>query len=93
MTISEILQQEGISEQQVLREHAVVSALYHISKFESECKSMQAKYGFDLKKAQKKHEEKYHEELSFEDDYIDWEFAVKSLEWWKNKLEEARNVL
>ncbi|NCC52902.1 MAG: hypothetical protein EOM20_17050 [Spartobacteria bacterium] len=91
MTVAEILSKVGETEEEALREHALLLCMAKISRYEAECGSYAGKYGQDLN-VFREGTEKNEEVFEREDDLMDWEFASQSLEWWTSRLKELHNA-
>jgi len=89
MQITEILEKTGQTETMVLREHAILTILTKLSRYESECALLEKKYGVSLDTFRKRLEQKMNSE-SFveEDDFLDWEYADSARNWWSQKMKE-----
>ncbi len=93
MDIREILKKEGISEQNALRDQAIMVAMSKISHFEAICHKFEQKYGEDFQHFKRANDRKKEtEDFKMEDDLLDWEFADSSLKWWKNAIRETRSA-
>lgn len=94
MTIKEILEMEGISEETALREQVLLIALAKISHYQAECSNFQAKYRMSFIEMKKKMKvQKNAEDFLQEDDFLDWEYADNALNWWKQNVKEVRNAV
>jgi hypothetical protein len=89
MQITEILEKTGQTETMVLREHAILTILTKLSRYESECALLEKKYGVSLDTFRKRLEQKIDSE-SFveEDDFLDWAYADSARDWWSQKMKE-----
>ena len=93
MDIREILQKEGITEQNALLGQGLLTAYARISHYEAVCRNFQEKYGLPLEEMKRKVELKENEEdFQEEEDLADWEFADVSLKWWIQKVEELHSA-
>jgi hypothetical protein len=91
MTVHEILEKEGISEDAVLREHALFVALSKKTFFEAEIRRFEIKYGASFSVVGNKTQSVIGvENFNESDDFMDWEYAVRALDWWNVRAEEAR---
>jgi len=90
MTIQELLEKEGVNESNVLREHALFIALTKKSFFETECHGFELKYRMSFDEFQSNiASQKNTEDYKISDDVMQWEYAVKALAWWSERIEEA----
>ncbi len=91
MTVHEILEKEGISEDAVLREHALFVALSKKTFFEAEIKRYEIKYGAPFSIVVNKAQSVVgSENFNESDDFMEWEYAVRALDWWNARAEETR---
>ena len=89
MQIDEILEKTGQTETMVLREHAILTILTKLSRFESECALFEKKYGVSLESFRNRLEQKMNSESFMEeDDFLDWEYADSARNWWRLKKKE-----
>jgi hypothetical protein len=89
MQIAEILEKTGQTETMVLREHAILTLLTKLSRYESECALFEKKYGESLESFRNRLEQKMNSESFMEeDDFLDWEYADSARNWWRLKKEE-----
>ena len=89
MQIAEILEKTGQTETMVLREHAILTILTKMSRYESECTLFEKKYGGSLESFRNRVEQKVNSEnFVEEDDFLDWEYADSARNWWSLKMKE-----
>lgn len=87
--IAEILEKTGLTETMVLREHAILTILTKLSRYESECALLEKKYGVSLESFRNRLEQKiYSESYMEEDDFMDWEYADSARNWWRLKMKD-----
>ena len=87
MTIQEILEREGQSVDDVLKEHITLSGLARISHFEAQNSLFEKKYKKTFEQFNSELERQTGtEDFAKEDDLLDWEFAKESLDWWINQM-------
>lgn len=89
MQIDEIVEKTGQTEAMILHEHALLTTLMKLSRYESECAFFEKKYGVSLESFRNRLEKKINSE-SFveEDDFLDWEYAHSARNWWHQKMKE-----
>lgn len=77
---------------EVIKEPLATEILARIAAFKSEVKHFEKKYGKSFQEVKAEHER---EEEQFEvyDDLMAWEFAVKGLNYWQQKLDDIHRVL
>lgn len=93
MTIREVLEKEGISENEALREQAMLVALFRVSRYEVECKRFEDKHGTDLNSLKASNDTKIDaEDIALEDDLMDWEYSDAAVRWWRLRAEELRDA-
>ena len=92
MQLAEILEKTGKTEAMVLREHAILTILMKLSRYESECVFFEKKYGVSLEAFRNRLDQKMNSE-SFveEDDFLDWEYADSARNWWRLKMRELHS--
>jgi len=92
--INEILFEDGyLSSDDVLKDWSVMIALSRIDQFRAEKESFENKYKKSLDSYEKDlHAVRGKEDFEKENDLEDWEFAVKALIWWEDKLRALRNA-
>ena len=89
MQVAEILEKTGQTETMVLREHAILTLLTKLSRYESECALFEKKYGESLESFRNRLEQRMNsEKFTEEDDLLDWEYAVSARNWWCLKKKE-----
>ncbi len=89
MQIAEILEKTGQTETMVLREHAILTILTKLSRYESECALFEKKYAVSLESMRNRLEQKMNSESFMEeDDFLDWEYADSARNWWSLKMKE-----
>jgi hypothetical protein len=89
MQITEILARTGLTEKMVLREHAILTILTKLSRYESECALFEKKYGVSLESFRNRLKQKMNSESFMEeDDFMDWEYADSARNWWCLKMKE-----
>ena len=89
MQIADILEKTGQTETMVLREHAILTILTKLSRFESECALFEKKYGSSLESFRNRLKQKMNSEsFAEEDDLLDWEYADSARNWWNLKMKE-----
>ena len=89
MQIAEILENTGQTETMVLREHAILTILTKLSRYESECVLFEKKYGESLESLRNRLEQKLNSESFMEeDDFLDWEYADSAMHWWRLKMKD-----
>ena len=87
MQITEILERTGLTETMVLREHAILTILTKLSRYESECALFEKKYGVSLESFRNRLKQKMNSESFMEeDDFMDWEYADSARNWWCLKM-------
>ena len=87
MQIADILEKTGQTETMVLREHAILTILTKLSRYESECALFEKKYGVSLEFFRNQLEQKMNSESFMEeDDFMDWEYADSARNWWCLKM-------
>jgi hypothetical protein len=93
MTVKELLQKEGVTEAEALREQAVLIALSRVSRYEAECAAFERKYGVSLAQHKACSEAlRDREDFAADDDLLDWEYADSALRWWREKSAEVRDA-
>lgn len=93
MDIREILEKEGITEQNALLSHGLLTAYARVSHYEAICKNFQKKYGQSFDEMKLRIESKISEENFLEEeDLADWEFADVSLKWWLERVKELKSA-
>jgi hypothetical protein len=89
MQIAEILEKTGLTETMVLREHAILTILTKLSRYESDCALFEKKYGVSLASFRNGLKQKMNSEsFEEEDDLLDWEYADSAMNWWRLKMKE-----
>jgi hypothetical protein len=89
MQIADILEKTGQTETMVLREHAILTILTKLSRYESECALFEKKYGVSLEFFRNQLEQKMNSESFMEeDDFLDWEYADSARNWWRMRMKE-----
>jgi len=93
MTIHELLEKEGITEDGALKEHALLIGLSKISRYEAECRSFEKKYSATYEEIKARYlSANGDERFEADDDLLDWEYARASLLWWKEQIGEYADV-
>ncbi len=81
-------QEAAISPADLLKNYAMNHILSKIHKYEAENNLFKKKYSCNFKEFKDRIEHMENEEnFEWEDDLMDWEFAVKNLALWKRKRE------
>lgn len=87
MTIHELLEKVGVTEDSVLKEHATMIGLSKISRYETECKHFEKKYNSNYEEiAARNSAMQLNETFEAADDLMDWEYARESMIWWKQRI-------
>ena len=74
------------------KDAAYLFILSKIDQYKGEIELFEHKYKKNFQVAEREaHEEKGKEDFALEADLEDWEFALKSLEYWKNQFYQLRN--
>lgn len=89
-----ILEKSGeVDRKNLLKEMSLLIALSKKDKYQLECQKFEQKYGADFHAFEKElHTVKNQEDYQKENDLDDWEFALASLNWWEQRIEELINV-
>jgi len=92
--LKEILLKEGFgSPNELLRDWSMITALSKVEQYQAECEYFQKKYGMTLGEFEAfLHGEKGKEDFEKEEDIADWEFSLKALEWWKEKVKDLQSA-
>lgn len=89
MQINEILEKTGQTEAMILREHAILTILTKLSRYDSECMQFEKKYGTSLTSFRQRLEQQVNfESFSEDDDLLDWEYADTARNWWRLKMRD-----
>ena len=91
-TTSEILRGLGYSEEQALREFALLHASQKHAELTLEDTYFQKKYGETFSDFAAVVQSSAEEEFEGEDDYLAWKFAVEGAQYWKTQLETLRRA-
>ena len=93
-TLHAVFSEAGVdSEEEALKQSALLITLAKISKYEAEDESFRGKYGINFESFEKKIQNQHDEEnFKAEDDYMDWKFAVQSLKIWKERKKVLGNA-
>ena len=88
--INSILEKSnGISKEEALAEFSLLIALSKRDKYKMECQKWGNKYQMSFEEFEKNlHAHKNQEDYEKESDLDDWEFAISSLKWWQDRIEE-----
>jgi hypothetical protein len=87
MQFDEVLERTGQTETTILREHAILTIMTKLSRYEAECALYEKKYDASLESFLSKLEQKLNSEnFTEEDDLLDWEYANSARNWWRVKL-------
>ncbi len=87
MTVTEILNQVGTPQAAVLKEHVTLLALSKLSRYEAECSLFEAKYHEPLPSFRQRLQSMTdQEDFEADDDLVDWEFADRAVNWWRETL-------
>lgn len=89
-TLAHLYQDMAISPVILLKNYALTQIYTHIQKYQVESRYFETKYGcpfaeFQAKLAALENAENF----EWEDDALDWEFAVENLQLWKQRAEEV----
>ncbi len=89
-----ILEKSGeVDRKNILKEISLLIALSKKDKYKMECQKFEQKYGMNFQSFEKHlHMQKNQEDYQKESDLDDWEFALASLHWWEQRIEELINV-
>jgi len=92
--LKEILLKEGFSSpNELVRDWSLITALSKIEQYQAECECFQKKYGMTLGEFEAfLRREKGKEDFEKEEDVADWEFSLKALEWWKEKVKDLQSA-
>ena len=92
--LKEILLKEGFSSpNELLRDWSLITALSKIEQYQAECEYFQKKYGMTLGEFETfLRREKGKEDFEKEEDVADWEFSLKALVWWKEKVKDLQSA-
>ena len=89
MQFDEVLERTGQTETTILREHAILTIMTKLSRYEAECALYEKKYDASLKSFLRKLEQKLNSEnFTEEDDLLDWEYADSARNWWHMKMKD-----
>lgn len=86
-TTKAILKDLGISEEQALREFALLSASQKLAEFVQEDQYFRKKYELDFAEFEKKIKSSDQEIFIEEDDYLAWKFVHESIIHWRSKVQ------
>ena len=89
MQFDEVLERTGQTETTILREHAILTIMTKLSRYEAECALYEKKYDASLESFLSKLEQKLNSEnFTEEDDLLDWEYADSARNWWHMKMKD-----
>lgn len=90
MTVKELLEHQGLREEDALAETALLTAYSKLSRYDAECALFGSRYGKTLSEQMASlAAAKGNEDFAAEDDVIEWEFAASSAAWIRKQLEET----
>ena len=93
MTVEEILKRTGQTENSIIREHLLLTALSKLSRYEAECANFEKTNGQTLESFRMIIEmKKGEEDFAEEDELMEWEFANSAYQWWKGQIEELNRA-
>jgi hypothetical protein len=91
-SLANLYQEMAVSPIMLLKNYALTHIYTMIQKYEVENTYFEKKYGCTFQEFKTKVERMENEEnFEWEDDLMDWEFAVENLVVWKHKAEEVEN--
>ena len=93
IALAHLYQDMAISPMIVLKNYALTQVYPHIQKYEAETRYFETKYGckfsdFQAKLAALENAENF----TWEDDALDWEFAVENFRLWQRRAEEVEQA-
>lgn len=87
--INNLYSEMHISPENILRGYAISTIYSKIDKYKSESNLLERKYKCAYQQFKNRVETMENEEnFQWEDDLMDWQFAVENINYWQNKLEE-----
>lgn len=90
MTIKELLEHQGLREEDALAEAALLNACSKLSRYDAECAMFTSRYGKTLSEMKASlAAAKGREDFDAENDVIEWEFATSSAAWIRKQLDET----
>lgn len=90
--LKSIYKEMEISPVGILRNYALNLVYSRAHKYEAENMHFEKKYGCKFSEFKQKIESmKNDENFEWEDDLMDWEFAVENLKYWQEKIQDIRN--
>jgi threonyl-tRNA synthetase len=87
-----ILKDLGYSQEQAIKEFALLNTSQKIAELEQENEFFQRKYNSQFVEFEKKMKSRNEEIFSEEDDYLEWKFVVEGIQYWKSKVNELRRA-
>ncbi|MFQ6092554.1 MAG: hypothetical protein ACE5OR_07725 [bacterium] len=93
-TLRAVFSEVGVdSEEQALKQSALLITLAKISKYEAEDGAFRGKYGTDFGAFEKKIQGQQDvEDFEADDDYMDWKFVVQALKIWRERKKVLENA-
>lgn len=89
----EIYQKIGQDPQLLLKNYARDVVISKLQKYQAESAQLETKYGMPFAAFKEKVENmKDSEDFQWEDDLMDWEFAVENIKYWNQILEMLNRV-
>ena len=90
MTVKELLEHQGLREEDALAEAALLNACSKLTRYDAECALFTSRYGKTLSELKASlSAAKGSEDFAAEDDVIEWEFATSSAAWIRKQLDET----
>jgi hypothetical protein len=89
---SAILEGFGYSEEEALREFALLHASQKYAEFALEDEFFQKKYGMTFSEFERNISSSDEERFEMEDDYLAWKFAYEGMEYCKKQLESLKTI-
>ncbi len=90
MQFDEFLEKTGQTETTILCEHAILTIMTKLSRYEAECALYEKKYDASLESFRRKLKQKLNSENFTEedDDLLDWEYANSARNCWRMKMKD-----
>jgi len=87
--INKVYSEMQISPENILKGYAISTIYSKIDKYRSESNHFERKYRCDYQQFKNRVEAMENKEnFKWEDDLMDWQFAVENIIYWQNKLKE-----
>ena len=88
--ISNILRDLGLTEQQAVRDYALLNSSEKAAEYEQDCKSFENKYKMSFQEFENNLHSVDQEYFEKEDDYLGWKFAFDGAAFWREKIEQLK---